>query len=162
MPEPEITADQLFAKTIHFLKFRARSKAEVERYLKQKMGSRYDANIVQEAINNLEQSNFLNDSSFANELAHSLLRAGKGPKIIELKLREKGVNPEIITSTIAGLDTALIKEAAHIVLQKKIKNVRESNPFKKKQMLIKFLYSRGFEPKLGYELIDANGELPVQ
>jgi regulatory protein len=162
MPEPELTADQLFVKTIHFLKFRSRSKAEVERYLKQKMGSRYNPDIVQEAIYNLEQSNLLNDSSFAAELAQSLLRSGKGPKMIELKLREKNVDSNIIANTIASLDAALIKEAAYAVLQKKIKTVRESNPFKKKQMLIKFLYSRGFEPKLGYELIDANGELQVQ
>jgi regulatory protein len=162
MSQAELTAQELFAKTIHFLKFRARSKSEVERYLKLKMGRHFDAGVVQEAIANLEQFNLLNDSAFAVELAQSLLRTGKGPKIIELKLREKGVDRETIANTLSALDKKAIKAAALAALQKKAKTLHESDTYKKKQMLLKFLYSRGFELKLGHELIDANGQLPVQ
>ncbi len=158
MSEPTLTAEQLFAKTIHFLKFRARSKHEVERYLKQKMGSLYDANTVKEAIANLEQFNLLNDTSFAKQFAESLLRSGKGPKIIEVKLREKGVERETIASTLESLNKAIVRDAALAALNKKTKSLHETNSYKRKQMLATFLYSRGFDSRLAYELIDANGE----
>lgn len=162
MPETQRTVEQLFAKTMHFLTSRARSKAEVVRYLKQKMGKEYDEAVTQEVLAKLEQFNLLNDSSFAKQLTESYLRAGKGPKIIGIKLREKGVESETIRHTLENLDTDLVREAALTALTKKAKTLHESNTSKKRQLLLKFLYSRGFEPKLGYELIDANGELPVQ
>lgn len=158
MSEPTLTAEQLFAKTIHFLKFRARSKHEVLRYLKQKMGPLYDASMVQEVIANLEQFNLLNDISFAKQFAESLLRSGKGPKIIEMKLREKGVERETIASTLESLNKEMVKEAALETLTKKAKSLHETNAYKRKQMLATFLYSRGFDSRLAYELIDANGE----
>lgn len=158
MSEPKLTAEQLFAKTIHFLKFRARSKHEVERYLKQKMGPLYDENTVREAIANLEQFNFLNDAAFAQQLADSLLKSGKGPKIIEMKLREKGLDRETIRNTLENLNKDMVREAAHAALTKKAKTLHETNAYKRKQVLATFLYSRGFDSRLAYELIDANGE----
>lgn len=147
---------------MHFLAFRARSKAEVVRYLKQKMGKEYDEVVARQVLANLEQLNLLSDSSFAKQLTEFYLRAGKGPKIIGIKLREKGVESETIRRTLEDLDTGVVREAALAALTKKAKTLHESNTSKKRQLLLKFLYSRGFEPRLGYELIDANGELPVQ
>ncbi len=162
MPKPTPTIEELTAKTAHFLAYRARSKKEVERYLKRKTNQTESSAVIEKTIADLEQFNLVNDTVFARQVAESYLRSGKGPKIIALKLREKGVERAIIAQVIENLDAAMIQEAARAALTKKIKTVHEPNSSKKRQLLFKFLYSRGFETKLGYELIDAKGGLTVQ
>ena len=60
----------------------------------------YEKNNIQEIIDELEQSDILNDSVFANSKAFHYIRMGKSKKMIELNLLKKGINKIIIQKTL--------------------------------------------------------------
>lgn len=84
-------------QALHFLSFRLRSVAEVEKFLLRK---NHPPELVRKAIDELSEHKFLDDQAFAVWWADSRIKQGWGQVKIKSELKMKGVDGEIINSVI--------------------------------------------------------------
>ena len=136
-------ADTAYFRALYFLKFRPRSRYEIQRYLKDKQ---FLPDTVTDTIRKLEAAGFLNDFDFARSWVESRLRCKpKGMAALRAELREKGISEEIIHSVLADLDE---RQAAWDAISPKLRhwNTLEKEEFKKK--VYGYLSRRGFHYSL--------------
>lgn len=79
---------------------------------------------IETIIEKHRKSGVLNDAAYAETKTHSLRRAGKSRRIIEQKLKIKGIDRELIAKTLASKDEESDPEtvelkAAHILAKRK-------------------------------------------
>lgn len=88
------TVKKALNTAIHYLALRMRSEKEVKDYLKQK---EIEEPIVQEVLHRLYSLNYLNNEDFALAFVRTQINTtDKGPNIIKLELKEKGIEGDII------------------------------------------------------------------
>lgn len=123
------------------LKYRLRSEEEVRRRLL-RMG--YPEEVVDEVIEKLKGSKILDDERFAYLFAKDELEIHfHGPYVIRRKLKELGVDEEIVE---IGIEKAL-KEAD---LSEKVKSLFEK--YKDLRKVKEVLFRRGFDPSIVDEM----------
>ncbi len=96
-----------FDQAVRFLSYRPRSRAEVERYLRDK---KMAADVIADVIERLEQANYLNDEAFARFWVEN--RAEFKPRsrrALQYELRQKGLSSQAIDH---ALDETQDDEAA--------------------------------------------------
>ncbi len=139
-------ADAAYFRALYFLKFRPRSRYEIQRYLQDK---KFLPETVTDSIRKLEAAGYLNDFDFARLWVENRLRCKpKGRAALRAELREKGIPEGIIHSALADLDE---KQAAWDAIFPKLRHwdKLEKEEFKKK--VYGYLARRGFH----YELCSA-------
>ncbi len=109
----------------------------------------YNKKLIDEIIEQLVASNYLNDKEFANTFIEEKLRAKKwSERRLKGELIKKGIKPDII-SEVLGQKVSTIDNFnnAHIVAKKKYESLkkREFEPREIKNKLSTFLLSRGFD-----------------
>ena len=111
--------------------------------LKEKLGRKFECvGLIEEAIAGLIEQNLQSDERFAQAFVAMRQRQGKGPLIIRLELREKGVASELIAHFIDDSDT-LWFELARDVWGKKFCGTAPAD-FRERAKQMRFLQSRGF------------------
>ena len=85
-------------QTLHFLSFRLRSVEEVRTFLGKK---NHPPELIQKAVDELAEHEFLDDRKFADWWAESRKKQGWGQVKIENELKMKGVEKKIIRSVTA-------------------------------------------------------------
>ena len=109
----------------------------------------------------MQDIGLLNDVVFAEAYAREKLElAGWGRRRIQMELRRKGIERELINSTLSELcdgDGNAEFEAAMAVAERKAKSLqRESDPWQRRQKLLAFLARRGFSADVAYKAADAS------
>ena len=121
-PPKRITASRLHNVAFHYLERYQSSKANLRRLLMKrvhKAATHYDedpaegAALVEAELDALEAQNLLNDNRYANMKAVALHRRGASARMIEAKLRVKGVP----TASIEGALEAIRAEDGDIDLK---------------------------------------------
>ena len=141
--------NKAYNHAIFYLGFRARSRAEIETYLRDK---KYSAEVIGDTINRLNQEGYLNDKEFAQtwvqEREQFKPRSGRA---LRYELRQKGVNDAVIEEVLAGLDEDSLAWQA---IESKIRQWRrlEEADFKKKAL--GFLSRRGFSYDIARQTVD--------
>jgi regulatory protein len=141
--------DTAFSRALYFLKFRPRSRYEIQKYLKDK---NFCPETVTNTIRRLEAAGYLNDGDFARLWVENRLRCKpKGMAALKAELRAKGISEEIIHSVLADLDE---KQAAWDAISPKLRhwNNLEKEEFKKK--VYGCLTRRGFHYELCREIFE--------
>jgi regulatory protein len=110
---------------------------------------------LQEIIENLKNSNFLNDQNFAELFIDSQIRRRpQGKMKLEYRLRQKGVDPAIIKQklNLAHLNEL---ELANTLAGKKLRTLNKTKIDQQKieEKISRFLYSRGFSSETIYKVI---------
>jgi regulatory protein len=128
-----------FSKSLHYLKFRSRSKAEITRYLEKKG---FDARIIASAINKLENYKYVDDTAFArlwveNRISHK----PKGLFALRYELKEKGIDEGIIETALSCYDEL---EPAWRAVSAKLGSWSTLPDFELKVKIYNFLRQRGF------------------
>ena len=130
---------ELKDRAVQFLSFRARSVAEVIRYLRDKD---YAAEVIDSTVNRLLEQNYLNDEDFARAwLRNREQLSPRGQQALRYELRQKGVSDQIIDTVLADLAEDELAWAAVENKLSRWQNLPEQE-FKKK--LVSFLSRRGF------------------
>lgn len=96
---------------------------------------------IRSEIEKLQKDGLQSDERFAEAYTSMRLRQGKGAQVIRMELKERGVAPAIISSSLSEYDD-WNKRAMHVYLKK-----YGSKPIvdlKEKSRRIRFLMSRGF------------------
>jgi len=114
--------------------------------LKDKLGRKFScAELVEEAIAGLVEQNLQSNERFAQSFVSMRQRQGKGPVIIKLELREKGVDAELINQFVDDVDV-LWFELARDVWHKKFRGTMPADPRERAKQM-RFLHSRGFSSR---------------
>lgn len=94
------------------------------------------------AIEFLKKYNYINDLDFAKWLVEQRSKQGKGKLFIKQDLFKKGVLPDIINSVLSSIDS---ESSITLVYKKALrKYLSETDVYKKKQKIYRYLLSKGF------------------
>src|SRR5690554_2022480 len=114
-----------------------------------------DKKIIPQIINELRDENFLNDERFAEDYARGKFRIKNwGKNKIKLSLEQKRVSPTTIDYALSLIDEEEYQEALKNLAEKKLRQVKDTDVYKKRSKVYQFLLSKGFENHLVREIIE--------
>lgn len=131
--------DKAYNQAIRFLGFRPRSQAEIERYLQDKG---YAPEVVSPIIERLRQEQYLDDEAFARFWLENRERfRPRGRQALRFELKQKGLDHDVIETTLAGVDE---EESAWAAVEGKLYRWKDVEEQEFKQKVMAFLSRRGF------------------
>lgn len=155
MTRPEYTEAK--AKLEAYCAYQERCTFEVQEKLKQ-----FDLSDDEKAklIKQLEEDNFLNEERFARSFASGKFVIKSWGKIkIKSHLIAKHINKEIIEKGLSEIDfDEYLTRAKQLASKKNTELSKEKNPWSRKQKVMRYLASKGYESNLIYEVIGSNDE----
>jgi len=128
--------DQALSYSFLLLKYRARSRHEIEQRLKRK---KYSPQVIKKTIGYLEEKKYLNDCDFAAVFTAAALQKGWGPKKIFFTLKKLGLAHELIEKALANKEP--FKKKIEALISQRINQCQGRAGYQK---MIRFLISRGF------------------
>lgn len=133
-----------YQRALSYLSFRARSRVEMERYLR---GKKVEPEVIADTLQRLAEENLLDDTAFAEAWVEDRSRfKPKSAQALRYELRQKGLTETDIEQALTDLDEA---DLAWQALEPKLYRWQslEEQDFRKKAM--GFLSRRGFS----YEIV---------
>ena len=133
-PPKRMTAERLIRITAHYLERYTTSSSHLRRLLYQRSdraAAHHEEDpavgreLVDAEVQRLIRVGILNDAAFARDKARSLVRRGNGTRLVQSKLRDKGIPSELIDQAMAdvtaelGVDPQLVA-VAKVARRKKI------------------------------------------
>lgn len=112
---------------------------------------------VENIISDLIDNNFLNEERFAITYARGKFRIKHWGKIkIKQHLKLKKVSDYCIKKALSLIDAKDYEKVILQLIEKKGRETKEKDPYIKKQKIIRYVISRGFESDIVLSLIDIN------
>ncbi|WP_369410872.1 regulatory protein RecX [Desertivirga brevis] len=138
-------------KAEHFCAYQERSHQEVRDKL---YSFKLTTPEVEELISQLIENNFLNEERFAIAYANGKFRMkGWGKLKIKQGLKLKRVSPKLIELALRQLDGNEYLGKLKGILEKKDASLKEADTFKRRQKLVNFALSKGYEKDLILDLL---------
>lgn len=126
-----------------FVSFRPRSEKEVRDYFKKK---KVDPAAIEKITEKAKSLNLINDLDFSKWwLEQRQTFRPKGPRLLKLELKQKGISDEIINSVLSSKSSQTEFKTALALAQKKHALLKNYDPKIQKQKLLGFLLRRGFD-----------------
>ncbi|KPK62539.1 hypothetical protein AMJ83_10515 [candidate division WOR_3 bacterium SM23_42] len=136
-------------RAFRILRYRRRTVQELKTRLL-RLG--FENNLVDDVLEELVQDKTLDDTIFAEAFAADYTKLKpKGNIFIRRELAKRGISTEIIENLIQGRDERFLVEE---FIQKKLARFNLKDP-KDKRRLIQRLLTRGFTPRIVYEVVNA-------
>ena len=134
------------SRALHYLSWRSRTKAEVVLHLREKD---YTEKEITEALQRLSEYGYVNDEEYIKRVTETIrLHPGKGKHTIKQRVRNKGIEDQLVSQFIENYDEKVDEEKA-INLAKKLIERSSSLPWKKIQEKIsRQLMSKGFSQEV--------------
>src|SRR3954447_4883931 len=142
---------------LRLLTARARTRAELEGQLA-KRG--YPDDVSGRALDRLVQVGLIDDVDFAEQWIRSRrLNAGKGKRALAAELRTKGVDDDVITAALAGIDAEAERDRAEQLVRDKLRREKlgEDDDSKLARRLVGMLARRGYSQTMAFDVV--KGEL---
>ena len=147
-----IEADNMqyaFDSAVSLLSFRMRTKKEIRDKLAEK---KIDANAVEKAIDKLAGYGYIDDEKYAVLFIESAVSEAKyGRKVIEYKLRQKGISDDNIEKAMQLYPDDAEKQAASVYYKTLMRKYSNEEPKKKRSKIYSNLARRGFS----YDVINS-------
>lgn len=140
----------LLQKAFFYLKFRPRTKKEIENYLLKKIKTtHWSTDDIQQIITHLEELDFINDKKFVEiYIENRNILKPKGQRVLVQELIKLGINKEIIDEYFSKTEIDEEEMALQILTRRwsRYKNLDKHKRFEK---AASFLMSRGF----GFDIV---------
>lgn len=108
-----------------------------------------DKSSQQTIIDRLIDEKFIDEKRYSSAYVNDKLRFNHWGRIkIRAKLKEKKVPQEEIATALENIDDEEYNNILQTVLNNKSKEIKENIDIKRKEKLLRFAASRGFEPSL--------------
>ena len=145
------TVDEIKKKMEYYCAYQDRCHQEVEKKLTQ-------FRLIPEAremiLIHLIQHDFFNEQRFAQSFTRGKFRIKKwGRKRIVQELKFRDISDYNIKSALKEIDEEEYIETLTELAQSKNRQIKEENPYIRKQKLYQYLYRRGFESDLIGEVL---------
>lgn len=154
-PVDEMTPEEVigFAKEIVVRKLseRAHSRGELAQALAKKQVPEGAADAM---LDKFEAAGLIDDEEFARSWVQARQR-GKGlsSRALGMELRRKGVDDEISKEVLGELDPDVEVEAAHRLVQTKLRSMSRFDDTTKIRRLTGMLARKGYAPGLAFEVV---------
>jgi regulatory protein len=146
------TVKEATLKLMQFCAYRDRSQKEVDDKL---LEMRMIPEAREQIVIKLMQEDFLNEERFARSFVRGKFRIKKWGRIKirqQLKLRE--ISSPIIKLAFTEIEEKEYLSNLYTLAGKKLPQVKEKDPFKKRKKLYDFLSSKGYESHLIIEVLE--------
>ena len=144
--------EQARALCLRLLTARSRTRAELSGQLA-KRG--YPDDISARVLDRLAAVGLVNDSDFAQQWVHSRrANAGKSKRALAAELHTKGVDNDVITAVLAGIDTGAERDRAEQLVRAKLRRETLSeDDTRVSRRLVGMLARRGYDQNLASEVV---------
>jgi len=157
-PPPSISEpsreEQARALCLRLLTARARTRAELAGQLA-KRG--YPDEVSARVLDRLTDVGLLDDADFAEQWVHArLANAGKGKRALAAELHTKGVDKDLITSVLGGINPAAERGRAEELVRKRLRRENLSDQAADARVtrrLVGMLARRGFSQSIAFEVV---------
>jgi regulatory protein len=143
--DPESVARMICLRA---LTARARTRSELESTLRRRGIPDDAARIV---LDRFVEVGLVNDEALAAEFAQTAHAVrGLSSRAVATKLRQRGVDQEVVDSAVAGIDPESERAAALALAQRKARTLGGLEPQAQARRLVSLLARRGYSPGLSY------------
>ncbi len=143
--------EQARALCLRLLTARARTRAELTSQLA-KRG--YPDDVSTRVLDRLAGAGLVDDADFAEQWVHSRrANAGKGKRALAAELHTKGVDNDVITSVLGGINPAAERGRAEQLVRKKLRRENLSDDVPVIRRLVAMLARRGFSQSMAYDVV---------
>jgi regulatory protein len=141
---------------LRLLTARARTRSELQGQLA-KRG--YPDDVSERVLDRLTQVGLVDDVDFAEQWVRSRrANAGKGKRALAAELRTKGVDDDVITAALAGIDAGAERERAEQLVRDKLRREKlGDDDTKVARRLVGMLARRGYSQTMAFDVV--KGEL---
>jgi regulatory protein len=157
-PPPSISEpsreEQARALCLRLLTARARTRAELAGQLA-KRG--YPDDVSTRVLDRLSDVGLVDDAGFAEQWVHSRrANAGKGKRALAAELHTKGVDNDVITSVLGGINPAAERGRAEQLVRTRLRREKLSDDDARvARRLVAMLARRGFDQTMAYDVVSA-------
>ncbi|WP_229054215.1 regulatory protein RecX [Aeromicrobium sp. Leaf350] len=152
-PAREPAEDYALAKQVLYdrLAERPRSRADLEQALAKK---RVSAEVAAAVLDRFESAGLIDDAAFARSWVEGRQR-GKGlaARALAMELRQKGIADDIARDALAEIDPDAERQAAHRLVQTKMRSMAGLDPQVQTRRLVGMLARKGYPPGLAFEVV---------
>ena len=145
--------EQARALCLRLLTARARTRAELEGQLA-KRG--YSAEVGGRVLDRLAQVGLVDDVDFAEQWVLSRrVNAGKGKRALAAELQAKGVDDEVITAALAGIDAGAERQRAEKLVRDRLRREKlgDDDDAKIARRLVGMLARRGYSQTMAFDVV---------
>ena len=142
-----------FAKEILVRKLseRAHSRADLAQALAKK---HVPEEIGEAMLDKFETAGLINDEEFARSWVQSRSRSkGLAHTVLAMELRRKGVDDEIAREVLSDLDPEVERQAAHQLVQKKLRAMGNLDQQVQIRRLVGLLARKGYSPQVAFDVV---------
>jgi regulatory protein len=146
--------EQARAFCLRLLTARARTRAELAGQLA-KRG--YPDDVSTRVLDRLSDVGLVDDAGFAEQWVHSRrANAGKGKRALAAELHTKGVDSDVITSVLGGINPAAERGRAEQLVRTRLRREKLSDDDARvSRRLVAMLARRGFDQTMAYDVVSA-------
>ena len=140
---------------LRLLTARARTRAELAGQLA-KRG--YPDDVSARVLDRLTDVGLVDDAGFAEQWVHSRrANAGKGKRALAAELHTKGVDNDVITSVLGGINPAAERGRAEQLVRARLRqeNLSDADDARVSRRLVAMLARRGFDQTVAYDVVSA-------
>ena len=138
-------------KAANFCAYQERTQKEVRGKLAE---LEVVGNEAEQIIACLIENNYLNEERFARIFAGSKFRQKKWGRLkIKQELKMRGVSDYCLRAGMSEIGGDDYMETLQTIIEKKNREIKESNPLIKKQKIVKYALSKGFEQDLVFDVV---------
>lgn len=154
-PVEEMTPEELtsFAKEIVVRKLseRAHSRSDLAQALAKKQ---VPEGVVEATLAKFEAAGLIDDEEFARSWVQARQR-GKGlsSRALAMELRRKGVDDEISKEVLSEIDPEAEVQAAHRLVQTKLRSMSRFDDTTKIRRLTGMLARKGYSPQMAFDVV---------
>ncbi|MEA5424934.1 regulatory protein RecX [Arcicella lustrica] len=142
---------EVLVKAANFCAYQERTQQEVRKRLAE---LEVEGDEAEEMIVWLIENNYLNEERFARIFAGSKFRQKRWGRLkIRQELKMRGVSEYCLKAGMSEIEDEDYLQTLTDLLEKKAKEIKESNPLKRKQKLLSYALSKGFESDLVFDLM---------
>jgi len=143
------------ALCLRLLTAQARTRAELAGQLA-KRG--YPDDLSTRVLDRLTDVGLLDDADFAQQWVHSRrANAGKGKRALAAELHTKGVDNDVITSVLGGINPAAERGRAEQLVRSRLRREKlgDDADVRVSRRLVAMLARRGFDQTMAYDVVSA-------
>ena len=143
------------ALCLRLLTARARTRAELAGQLA-KRG--YPDDVSARVLDRLTDVGLVDDAGFAEQWVHSRrANAGKGKRALAAELHTKGVDSDVITSVLGGINPVAERGRAEQLVRARLRreNLGDADDARVSRRMVAMLARRGFGQTMAYEVVSA-------
>jgi regulatory protein len=150
-PDPKYSEKDALARMRRYCALQERCQQEVRNKLYE---YGFWKNEVEGIISQLIGENFLDELRFAELYAGGKFRMKRwGKKKIVMHLKQKQISDYSIKHAFKVIEDEDYKKALHELIEKKVRLSNESDPFKRRSKMGKYLINKGYESEMVWKAL---------